>query len=145
MPFKFSLATVLRFRTIVEEREERMLQRILFEIAQTREKLAGIDAAIAGSDDERRANVFKPISGCQLRLSYDELKALKQEREETLATIGKLEDLRNRQVVVYEAARRNRQMLSDMLEEKRSAYQSEMDKREQKALDDNFGARRGRD
>jgi flagellar FliJ protein len=144
MPFKFSLATVLRVRGIIEEREERMLQRIQFEIMQTREMIVRNEAAIAGSDEARRANLFKPVSGCQLRLSYEEMKALKQHREELEATLAKLEELRARQLAVYEAARRNREMITDMREEKREAYNSEMARREQKTLDDNFISRRGR-
>ena len=35
-------------------------------------------------------------------------------------------------------------MLTDMREKKRTAYDSDMSKREQKTLDDNYIARRGR-
>ena len=41
MSFQFSLAAVLKVRGILEEKEERMLQQILFELAQTRDT-AGI-------------------------------------------------------------------------------------------------------
>jgi flagellar export protein FliJ len=144
MAFQFSLATVLRARGVLEEREERMLQKILFEISQTLETLARTDAEIAGSDTARCADVFKPFLGRNVHASYGEVKDLKQSRDDLQSKIEKLEQLRDRQRVVYEGARRNREMLSDMREEKRGVYESDVARREQKTLDDNYIARRGR-
>jgi len=142
--FQFSLATVLRVRGIVEEQEERLLQKILFEITQARETLANIDAAIAGSDVSRQEDIFKPLIGRNLHTSYGELEELKQNKKNFEEQIQKLERLRDKQLKVYEKARRNREMLTDMRDEKRSAYESDIARLEQKALDDNFIARRGR-
>jgi len=144
MAFQFSLNTVLRVRGILEEREERMLQQILLQISQTVENLARTDAEIAGSDSARRADVFKPFIGRNLHASYGEVKELKQSRKDLEEQVRKLEELRARQVIIYEAARRNREMLTDMREEKRSAYDSDMARLDQKVLDDNYIARRGR-
>ena len=143
MAFQFSLATVLRVRGIVEEREERMLQKILFEISQTLEGLARTKAEIAGSDASRSADTFKPSLGYNLHASYGEVKELMQSREDLAQQIKKLERLRDGQLVIYEQARRNREMLTDMREEKRSAYEFEVGRSEQKTLDDNYIARRG--
>lgn len=144
MAFRFPLATVLRVRRIVEEREERLLQQILFEINQSREALARTDEAIAGSNAARGQAMGKPISGYNLHAIYGELEDLKQSRIEIEKRIEKLEELRDRQLKVYECARRNREMLTDMRKEQRTAYESDMAKREQAMLDDNFIARRGR-
>jgi flagellar FliJ protein len=143
MAFEFSLATVLRVRGIVEEREERLLQKILFELSQTHEAIAQIDAEIEGSDVSRRANIFKPSVGYHVHASYVEVQELKQNRKDLLERIYKLEQLRDKQLAIYQAARRNREMLTDMREEKRSAYDSDMARSEQKILDDNYMARRG--
>jgi flagellar export protein FliJ len=144
MAFQFSLATVLRVRGILEEREERMLQKILFEISQTLEILARTKAQIAGTDASRLADTFKPILGRHLHASYGEVKELVQSREDLEGQIEKLERLRDRQLTVYQQARRNREMLTDMRDEKRSAYESDVARTEQKTLDDNYIARRGR-
>ena len=61
-----------------------------------------------------------------------------------MVVIQKREEARDRQLIIYEAARRNREMLTDMREKKRAAYDAETNKREQKALDDNYISRRGR-
>jgi flagellar export protein FliJ len=144
MAFEFSLATVLRVRGVLEEREERMLQTILFEISQTREILARTEAELEGSDASRREEIFKSFLGRNLHASYGEVKHLKQSRKVLEEQIEKLEQLRDRQLIVYQQARRNREMLTDMREEKRSAYESDVARDEQKALDDNYIARRGR-
>jgi flagellar export protein FliJ len=144
MAFEFSLATVLRVRGIIEEREEGILQKILFDIAKIFDDLERTDAALAETDASRHADILKPCIGLQVHASYGELKQLKQHRKDLEGEIQKLEEARDGQLIVYEAARRNREMLTDMREKKRTAYDADANKREQKALDDNYIARRGR-
>jgi len=144
MPFQFSLATVLRIRGILEEKEERMLQQILFELTQTREALARTEAEILESDASRCADIFKTRIGHNIHASYGEINELKQNRKSLEEKIEKLEQLRDMQVVVYETARRNREMLTGMHQVQRTAYESGLARMEQKTIDDNFIARRGR-
>lgn len=144
MAFQFPLATVLRVRGILEEREERMLQTILCEISQAQESLARTDAELEGTDASRSAEIFKRSLGHNVHASYGGVKQLKESKEGLETRIEKLKQLRDRQLVVYQQARRNREMLTDMREEKRTAYESDMARDEQKTLDDNYIARRGR-
>ena len=144
MGFHFSLDSVLRVRGMVEEQEERMLQRILFEIAQTLEIIERINAELTGSDALRRAEVFKPVSGFNIHASYEHVLALKEKKKELEDKLEKLEQLRDRQLVVYTGARRNREMLTEMCEQKRGVYETDAARREQRNLDDNHMSRRGR-
>jgi flagellar FliJ protein len=144
MSFHFSLGTVLRVRGIVEEREERLLQQILFEISQATEAAERIDAEIAQTDESRSAEIFRPLIGRNLHASYEKVKQLKEEKKNIVARIEKLIQLRDKQFVVYAEARRNREMLTDMRQEKRNVYDVDMARSEQKTLDDNYIARRGR-
>jgi flagellar FliJ protein len=144
MAFHFSLGSVLQVRGILEEQEERMLQKIQAEIVQAKEAIERIDAEIAGSEALRRNNVFKPFLGRNIHAAYGEMQELKQIKKDIEERITKLEQLKERQLKVYEAARRDREMLTDMKEVKRNAYESEQARSEQKRLDDNFIARRGR-
>ena|SRR6266851_4761669 len=144
MAFHFSLATVLRVRAIIEEREEGILQKILFDISKVFDDLERIDAQTEEADNSRHAEVLKPCIGLDVHASYGEVKELKQRRKDFEDKIQKLEEARDRQLTIYEAARRNREMLTDMREKKRTAYDAEMNKREQKTLDDNYISRRGR-
>jgi flagellar export protein FliJ len=144
MAFHFSLATVLRVRVIIEEREEGILQKILFNISKVFDDLERIDTRIEEADDSRHAEVMKPCIGLDVHAFYGEVKELKQRRKDLEDKIQKLEEARDKQLVIYEAARRNREMLTDMREKKRTAHEIEMNKREQKTLDDNYISRRGR-
>jgi len=92
----------------------------------------------------RGAQMYSSLHRAQSSCSYGEVKELQQSRENLLVQIQKLEQLRDRQRIVYEVARRNREMLTDMREDKRGLYESDVARREQKTLDDNYIARRGR-
>jgi flagellar FliJ protein len=144
MGFQFSLNTVLQVRGILEEQEERMLQNILQEIAQTSEALAQIEARIAESDAARCAGFLKPVIGHKIHAAYGELQELKQNRKDFQEKLRKLEELRDRQLIVYAKARQDREVLSDMREERRREYELDMTHIEQKVSDDIFISRRGR-
>jgi flagellar export protein FliJ len=144
MAYKFPLATVLRVRGIIEEREEGILQKILFDISKVFDTLERTDSSLSESETSRYNEILKPSTGLQLQVSYGEVKALKQLRKDLEAQIQKLELERDEQLIVYQAARQNREMLTDMLEKHRNTYNSDLNKREQKTLDDNYIARRGR-
>ena len=144
MAYQFPLDAVLRIRGIVEEQEERMLQKILFEITQTLESIELVDAELVGSNASRRADVFKAFIGHNVQASYEKVMELKQRRKDLQEKLGKLEQLRDRQLVVYRGARQNREMLTNICAEKRDAYELDMARREQRTLDDNHMARRER-
>jgi flagellar export protein FliJ len=144
MAFRFSLATVLRVRRIIEEREEATLQKILFDISKIFEDLERNEAQLAETDASRQADVLKPRIGLQIHASYGEVQELRRRRKDLAAQIQELEQARDRQLIVYETARRDREILADMRERKRTAYDIDLSKREQKILDDNYIARRGR-
>ena len=149
MGFHFSLDSVLRVRGMVEEQEERMLQRILFEIAQTLESIERINAELTGSDALRRAEVFKPVSGFNIHASYEHVLALKEKKKELEDKLEKLEQLRDRQLVVYTARSpmRAQPELRFTLSQDMCGFvdgSSTGARREQRNLDDNHTSRRGR-
>ncbi len=142
MAFRFSLATVLRIRAVVEDREERLLQRIQQEVAQTLQAMTQTDSEIAESNASRRAELFKPSTGTNVRAAYGGIDQLKSNRQTLEAQLVKLEELKAVQLNVYRAARRDREMLADMRDRKRGVYDADTARREQHTLDDNFLARR---
>ena len=129
MSFQFPLATVLRVRGVVEEKEERMLQQINAEIAQAREVLEHIATEIAELDVSRSTEVFKARVGHNIHASYGRMNELKQNRKMFEDQLAKLEGLRDRQIAIYESARRNREVLTNMHDEKRTAYESDLARR----------------
>ena len=142
MSFQFSLESVLQVRGIREEQEERMLQKILHETVRARETLVQIEARITELDAARHGNCFKSSVGHTIHAAYGELKELEQNKKDFQDKITKLEELRDKQLIVYSEARQNREVLSAMCEKKHKAYELNMTHIELKALDDIFISRR---
>ncbi len=140
MSYHFSLSPVLWLRNVVEEREERLLQNIQREIALTAEHLNAAVAEISGSEASRSRETARQCSGIHLHAWYEHLEALRQKRKELEERMEKLEELRGKQMIAYQAARRDREMLDELHSQERTAYEADAARREQSRLDDTFGA-----
>jgi flagellar export protein FliJ len=140
--FKFTLQTVLRARIIIEEREERLLQKILVEIAQCTTKIARLDAEMELVNAARKNAVLQSSLGRTLHGQYGEMHELKRVRDLLVGQLDKFEELKDIQLQVYYAARQNRELLTEMRATKHEAYNADLAHREQSTLDDNFIARR---
>ena len=144
MAFYFPLATVLRVRQIVEEREASLLRRILSEIEKTIDLINKSDVEGVRANASRRTDVLKSFRGSAIHAAYGEVEAIKLKKQEHKAKLERLEELRDKQLIVYRTARRNREMLADMQVKKRRIYESQETRHEQSAIDDNYAARRAR-
>lgn len=144
MSFEFALSPVLWLREVVEEREERLLLRIVKEIAALTESVDGVDAELAAADAARRAELARPSNGACLRAWYAHIEELRERRGGFEQKIKQLEELRDKQMQVYQTARRDRQMLDEMRDQQQAAYESSTARREQSTIDDRFGAQHAR-
>jgi hypothetical protein len=142
MAFQFTLHAVLRARIIVEEHEERILQKILVEIAQCTREITHLDSEMVRANTLRAGGLFQPSLGRTLHGQYGEMQELMRVRDLLVGQVSKLEELKAMQLLVYNAARQNRELLTDMRTTKREAYKTDLSRREQSTLDDNFIARR---
>ena len=144
MAFRFTLATVLRLREIAEEREERLLGKILLQIAQKRQNIADIAARRKQLIESRQGELEATTSAAMLQSSYGQLAALDLARKQAEEELTKFELLRDKQMQIYSTAHNNRELLADMRTEQRAKHQEGLDLQNQKAMDDNFNARRER-
>ena len=142
MAFEFTLQAVLRARIIIEEREERLLQKILIEIAQCMREIARHDAEMERVNAERKGSVLQSSMGRTLHGHYGEMHELKRVRDLLVGQVAKFEELKDIQLKVYSTARQSRELLTEMRVTKREAYNTDLAHREQSVLDDNFIARR---
>lgn len=142
MPFEFTLQAVLRARIVIEEREERLLQKILIEITQCIREMARLDAEIERLNSARKGTVLQASLGRTLHGQYGEMQELKRVRDLLTGQVEKFEELKDIQLKVYYTARQNRELLTEMRSTKREAYSNDLAHREQSTLDDNFIARR---
>src|ERR1700722_14500366 len=140
MGFRFSLAAVLGFRESVERREELSLQQVLLEIAHTHHQIEQLTVEIAQAQESLNKILKQPMSAFQLQnilAGVDLIVARKKALQDSLVP---LEQRREAQMQTYQTANRSRRMLSDMKDRQRDVYDQELARREQKTLDDIFGA-----
>jgi flagellar FliJ protein len=144
MAFRFPLAAVLRVRESIEKREERALQSIQLELARTLHHIEELSVAIGGAHRSREKALQQTISGGHLHSLLWEEQAAEQQLKSLLGQLQVLEQEREKQMKVYQAAHRDREMLTDMLKKQKDIYDQERLRDEQKRLDDIFMARRHR-
>ncbi len=78
----------------------------------------------------------------ELHAEYGMSALLEERRQFTQSQLAKFEQLRDKQIKTYQGAHQDRELLSNMREEQRASYAMERSRREQKAVDDLFIARR---
>ena len=142
MSFRFSLATLLRLREISEEREERALGRLLSEMAHAAQNLGELGTQRAEVARVRVRSMSAAISAAEIHISYQRVAFLEKREAEVKEELSKLELLRQEQLRKYEAAHRDREVLSGMREEQVDQYRREQLRREQNIMDDNFSSRK---
>ena len=142
MAFRFALATVLHVRILREEQEEGILQQILLEIAHTRRSALSLAVQIQQfNNDSTRVQNHETL-GRTLHLRNKDIEQLKHYKAELEVELEKLELLREIQLARYQAARQSRELLGNMRDRQHTAYLTDMDKREQRTLDDSYLMRR---
>lgn len=136
MGFRFPLSVVLQVRLRAEEREELLLKQILAELAKANGCIADIDHLLKAAHGNRMAGAGTSTTGFDLCALYGEIENLNRQRSGLEEQVGKLEQLRDKQMQVYRAARQNRETIERLLEQQCTAYQLDADKREQRDLGD---------
>ena len=144
MPFRFSLATVLRIRESLEKREERALQKIQLEMARVLHQIEELNAEITKSHEAREHAMQQPIPASHLQMLVWQVQAAGEKRGRLFQELLVLEQQRDQQIKVYQQAHRDRETLTDMSNQQRDIYEQEQARSEQKTLDDIFMARRHR-
>jgi flagellar FliJ protein len=141
MAFRFSLATVLRFRESIEKREELVLEKLLMEMARLRRDIEGLAAEITGAQEARNHAMQQPLPAIHLQLMLKQTDLLADRKKALIESLAALDRERDIQTRRYQAAHRDRQMLSDMSARKKEAYEQERTRAQQKFLDDIFATR----
>lgn len=142
MPFRFSLATVLRVRQSLEGNEERALQKIQLAIAHVVHQIEVLTAQIAKLHQAREQALQQPISAHHLHLLLQQAQGAGEKKESLFQDLQVLEQKRDEQIVRYQAAHRDRETLTDLSDKQRDIYDQEQLRAQQRSLDDIFIARR---
>lgn len=136
MGFQFPLAAVLQVRIRAEEREEALLKQILAELAKASVTMQEIEVAIASAHRDRVSEAGASITALDICAQYGAIEILDRRRAAVMEHVQKVEQLRDKQMAAYGAARRNRETLDQLLNEQRAAYESSVAQREQREMND---------
>jgi flagellar export protein FliJ len=142
MAFQFPLTAVLRVRENTERREEGVLNKIRAEMVHTERQAAELRTAMDARRRDREQALSRCMAGGMLQALLREEHGIEERLRGLLAHLQVLEQERQRQLKVYQAVHRDREILSEMLKKQREAFEREQMREEQKRLDDIFTARR---
>jgi flagellar export protein FliJ len=144
MAFRFSLTSVLGVRESLERLEELALTRIQLEMARVRHEIEKTNADLAEAQRVREESMRKPIPAAQLQSMLQAADAAAERKAKLMESLVLLERQRGEQMRAYQAARRGRQVLSDLREQHLEAWEQEQARTQQKILDDIFASRNQR-
>ncbi len=138
MPFHFSLQAVLRWRESFEQRERQRLQAIARELVKARQQREHTKRDRATAQHELQNKLRKGMTASEMQFEL----ACDRARLRRLAVlndqVAKLEDLRRRQLEVFRKAQQQRQIMENLRDRQRAAYQLIQTRREQQQMDDRF-------
>jgi len=141
MPFHFPLAPVLRVRESIEKREEVALQAIHLEVARVRRRIDELTDEMTRAWQERERALQKTMKANQLQIMQVEINAAVEARQILADTMQTLKRQRDARMKSYKIAHHERQALTDLMKQEKSAYEQEQTRRQQKAIDDFVAAR----
>jgi flagellar export protein FliJ len=141
MGFRFPLASVLGFRENIERREELALSKIQMEMARVQHEIDQVTADLAAAQRAREDSMRRPIPAAQLQDMLHGADAAAERKKKLLESMAALEQQRGEQMRVYQAAHRDRRVLSDLLAQQREAWEVKQGRAQQKMLDDVFISR----
>ena len=141
MGFRFTLESVLRFREGIEKREELALQRVQFEVARVRRCIEELTQELAKAGNEREDALQSWMQAFRLKDLQDEMNTAVETREALLEDLATLKRQSEERMKIYQAARVNRRMLTDLQKQQREAWEQQQLRIEQKRQDDVFTAR----
>jgi flagellar export protein FliJ len=139
--FRFTLESVLRFREGIEKREELALQKIQREAARVRRRIDELTEGLAKAGNEREDALQSWMPAFRLKDLQDEISAAVDARQVLMETLATLKSQGDAQMKVYQAARVNRRMLTDLQKQQREAWEQSQLRMEQKRMDDVFASR----
>jgi flagellar export protein FliJ len=141
VPFRFTLATLLRVRESIEKREEMALQRAEMEVVRVRQQIEELTIEIARAGEAREKALREAIKAHRLQDIDAGMNSAIAARRALIEALQTLKEQREAQMKRYQAAYSNRQMLTDLSTQQRDEYEQEEARAQQKRLDDIFVAR----
>ena len=138
MSFRFSLQAVLRCRESFERRERLRLQMIIRELVRTQQQREEAQRDRANAQNELKTKLRQSINATEMQFELACDRARLRRIDALREQVAKLEDLRRRQLEVFQRAQQQRKILENLRERQFAAYQLIQKRREQERMDDRF-------
>jgi flagellar export protein FliJ len=142
MAFQFSLAPVLFFRRLVEERAYSQLEKIQQEILHVELQRGQTSDWLGLCVRNRETELAKGTSPFRLQSQYEEMLGLEQRMAMLELQLQQLRSKRTQCMKEYQEAKQRREVIEELRERQLHEYARREAKREQSALDDLFLSRR---
>ena len=132
---------MLKLRESLEERELHLLEQAQYEIARTLHLLEDMRNRRRIAITETQRELASGLIAAHLHFSEHIQNRLQEQEQALEASLAELQFRRKQQMEVYEEAKRKRQMLSELRDKQRAAYESKLAHQSQRIADDSFLAR----
>lgn len=144
MPFRFTLAPVLRLRENLERREYLALQALYSESAEVRSDIRGLEQMLLQARSQRISKLSEGMPAVLLQFELESEARVERKRQTLLTKLAELQGKVNEQIGKYRLARQKREILEELRRQQLQEYAREEAIREQQAADELFLLRRMR-
>jgi flagellar FliJ protein len=145
MAFRFALASLLRYRESIEEREDLLLRNAQQEVAAIRSHIAQIEQQRKLLIQSYEKALSTGVIASELHSFMLQRRQMEQAIQQLSVQLKEAEKQRDQQRKAYQVARQKREVLSIVRDRQKRAYEIEEARREQRQLDDLFLSRRKQD
>jgi len=138
MAFRFSLETVLHFRKSVEQAEQATLHQIVQAISIHRAELRQIEENQHSLREQRNRELNQGLPAAHLLEWNDREESFSRAANLLRQELQRLELARQKQMLIFQNARREREILSRIREQRHNTWEREEARKQQKAIDELF-------
>ena len=135
MPFRFTLAPLLRLRQSIERQRALQLQEANLQGSRAQETLAQLERFLSDSSQSESAGLTVGCTAAELQFASVIRENLHHFRQELQSDICKLELLRQQAASAYHRAYREREVIETLRARQRHDYHQEQLRRQQQELD----------
>ena len=136
MPFHFSLQTLLRFRLVVEQQRETLLQEARQQIAAIFREIEELDCSLAKSVIRQAAELTAGVTAAKLQFDAVCLHVSAERRQELKKELARREEVLAQRMREFQHARRQREAIDTIREHQIQLYRQQQSRKEQRRLDE---------
>ena len=142
MPFRFSLATVHRYRELLEQQALLELEKIHGEITRLRLQLVDLELLRSRQQTDGASALRKGVTAVEMEFASQYRVTLEQRMVDLNQQIADTEQRKQRQLEVYRLALQEREVIEELRNGQREIYLKDSARKEQSRIDDLFQRRR---